>query len=518
MRTLALVGLFFLAIHSSLSAQEMPQPTEVSPNSEAVVQETAPEGAPVAEPVEMIAETPKVEDEPVVAEPETPVVEEEAAEVRETAPVKTIRPHKIPKGEVELAQGLVLEYGGFYRQWIKFMDEFPVDEDRNTAGQSLWGEHQFRVNPGIRFENIQLKIKSQFDIFRGQLWGDTARFKHPDALRRRDRHDGADITKFDFRQLYLEWMSPVGLLRGGQMASNWGLGLVANDGEPDDDRFGQKYHGDLSERLMFVTAPFSLATDAKWAKELLVAVGADLTYRDENAELLDGDMAWGAVASMVYFSEKYKGGGYFAYRNQEDDDGDTLEAYVVDFYGDFKIDLGSPAYQLLVAFESVYMMAHTDRVTNYEAPDGIDVKAFGAVGRLGMDFTELGIVPMFEVGYASGDKNSYDETNYAFSFDPDYNVGMILFDEVMEAVSARGASLVYDPERQQHSPERHRAVVVPRARAECVLRVSDPQNQASEMGYDLQTRFVVCSCGGGIPGSLADLRERRLADLLPGER
>jgi hypothetical protein len=78
---------------------------------------------------------------------------------------------------------------------------------------------------------------------------------------------------------------------------------------------------------------------------------------------------------------------------------------------------------------------------------GVDLLAFGAVARAGWRFDFLGFLPLVEFGFASGDADPHDDTVTAFSFDPDYKVGLVLFDTVLRGVSAMAAAEAADPER-----------------------------------------------------------------------
>jgi hypothetical protein len=61
-------------------------------------------------------------------------------------------------------------------------------------------------------------------------------------------------------------------------------------------------------------------------------------------------------------------------------------------------------------------------------------------------------------GYASGDRNTLDGTARAFKFDPGYRVGMILFDDVLDAVSANAADRLADPADKAVPPSGTRSI------------------------------------------------------------
>ena len=71
---------------------------------------------------------------------------------------------------------------------------------------------------------------------------------------------------------------------------------------------------------------------------------------------------------------------------------------------------------------------------------------FGAVATSGSAEREWAhFVGMLEWGWASGDADPYDGTYRRFDFNPNHNVGLILFDEVLAWKTARSASLAQDP-------------------------------------------------------------------------
>ena len=51
---------------------------------------------------------------------------------------------------------------------------------------------------------------------------------------------------------------------------------------------------------------------------------------------------------------------------------------------------------------------------------------------------------LLETGWASGDGNNGDETARSFSLHSDYNVGLVLFDEVLPSLQARSVERLAD--------------------------------------------------------------------------
>lgn len=117
---------------------------------------------------------------------------------------------------------------------------------------------RFRYSPIFHISK-NLKIFAQFDILDNLVLGST-----PDYAGYQARPDvplvafsGTQVSPeygknswrsaFSVKQLFGHFVSPVGLFRFGRMASQWGLGILANGGQKDDDDFG-----DFVDRLLYL--------------------------------------------------------------------------------------------------------------------------------------------------------------------------------------------------------------------------------------------------------------------------
>ena len=337
-----------------------------------------------------------------------------------------------------------------YRLRSSWLSDFSLDNTGYDQRQTVIGEQRLRVDPWVAFGD-RVFLRSQADLFSGQIFGDRSSVGADFLLLPRDEYEG--LWRFDPRQLWLEWRAPFGRVVAGQLASHWGLGVLANDGADRGLLFGERRHGDLVERLAIAVPPAALFTDAAWARRLVLAAGFDVVFRDENASLVRGDLAMQAVVSLSWQAPTWTLGAYVVYRDQEDDDGSELQATVIDVFARWRIPLGTDETALELAFEGVVVTGHTDRAQPERSPGGMDVLGFGAVLRTSLEWPDAGIFPALELGFASGDNDRGDATNRAFSFDPDYRVGLILFDQVLARMSARAADRAADPERAAVPPD-----------------------------------------------------------------
>ena len=324
------------------------------------------------------------------------------------------------------------------------LGERPYGQD---LGQNFYGWSRLRATPELSISSV--KIRGQFDVMTGTIFGDSTsgvdaalepRMRESPAGEEGSGGELVGIRPFDFRQLYVEWDTGYGILRAGQQASNWGLGLLANDGDRPQT-WGYNRYGDLVERVVFATKPLNTVTDTFW-KDVVAILGADLVYRDHLADLWNGDLAWQGIFALRYAEEQNSVGMYIAYRNQTFDDGDHLEVVAVDVAGDWTFEL-APSWDLRVAAEGVGVFGTTDAARSLTAPEH-DILQLGGAVRGVVDYADEYFIQL-ELGAATGDANTYDDRQLRFTFDPDYNVGLIMFEELWAWQYARAATLAGNP-------------------------------------------------------------------------
>ncbi len=340
---------------------------------------------------------------------------------------------------------------GSYRFVFHQLSDFALDADGTGNPISTWAEQRLRIAPAFTWGGFHLK--ASVDVFNGQVFGDHEDLA-ADYLRfdRRDENYGLDISRVLVREAFMQWRAPFGLIRAGQMASQYGLGMISNSGEDDQKRFGVRRYGDIVDRVLFATTPFlPLTGKGTWGDYLTVFAAGDLVFRDENAELLQNDQGWMVNGGILFNHPEFNNGVIFTWRTQEDRDGDDLTAYVVNVNGKNRFKLtpeedGDEGMALRFDYEFASLWGHTTRYQQVGTEGGLDLQAFGAVGRAAFEQPDWGLDVVVELGYASGDSNPYDETSTAFNFDPDYKVGLIFFDEMLPLISARAVEILADPD------------------------------------------------------------------------
>lgn len=354
------------------------------------------------------------------------------------------------KGTVVFTPGLQV------RAAVGAVSEFSLDDDGNqwAEGAHLYGRVRWRPILGLG-KKQKVAIIGMVDFANGrwapQSSGNPIVQEIVDEGHPPQRYGMSPPV--DFRELYVQWTFKYGQLRLGQMSFNWGLGLVANDGN-NMDRFGDMKFGDdgigsIQERILFATKP--LAYSGGPGKDLIVAIGADLVYRDPVANLLKGDLAGQAILVVRWEPSERPGnwiGVYGAYRNQHSaDDGDDvkgddeLEVGVVDFAGQgFRYLRDELA--VLGAFEMV-AIAGRSTFAKGQFSRQLVVQAAGAVrGYIG---NPLSWLVGADAGFATGDADPDDEEINDFEAAPGYTAGLLMFQYYRGWQSGRSQIRAEDP-------------------------------------------------------------------------
>ncbi len=300
-----------------------------------------------------------------------------------------------------------------------------------------------------------LSVIAEADLLTGQLLGDDAPSIRARAITGATPRDRAWQAALQERALYLDWTSPVGIVRAGLQTSRWGLGLLAHDGAPDPRQlFNQPFGGDRTLRALFATAPFALASpDAPDARRLIVALAADLITRDDLASLRDEDRAAQGVASLLYQADAGQFGAYVVYRDQRDRDGANLNIWVIDLAASGAWMLDADRWELELEAELAAINGTTDRALPITGEARTRVRAIGAAAHAHLTHRPTDLALRLQAGYASGDANSDDATLFRFRFDPNYKVGLILFDTFLPAVTRAAYARAADP-TQSGAPQR----------------------------------------------------------------
>jgi hypothetical protein len=312
----------------------------------------------------------------------------------------------------------------------------------DNAGTTLHDdpvETRLRLNGNARYERFSLI--AQGDVLTGATAGvptDSTEYLDPP-------HAGFDRALL--RKLFLQYQAPTWRFRVGQQTSQWGLGILANGGEHDPapgEAFGDVRFGDLVYRALLAGRPF-YGLGGAW-RAIEPALAADLVVNDETAQYSAGDRAFQGVFALRFaVDDDHWFGLYTVYRHQYSITANAatskLDAVVFDLAGKWRWPGAVLGGAFSVGAEAAYVTGSTTLAATEQAPS-LAVQQFGAAlkGSLKFDRWEW----YLDWGFASGDENPYSDQVTGFHFNPDYNVGLVMFQEVLGWQSARSAARASD--------------------------------------------------------------------------
>ncbi|MCB9763718.1 MAG: hypothetical protein H6739_28370 [Alphaproteobacteria bacterium] len=311
-----------------------------------------------------------------------------------------------------------------------------------------------RARLGVGYETERLRVRLEGDVFTAQALGHPWQLERDIDIRHRDTVGLLQPHAFAPRVAAVQGLLGPVQLEAGLVTSNWGLGLLANDGN-HDPFFGRADGGDTVLRVRATTLPF-----AKRGLPLSVTLAADQVYADDLARLVgDDQLAWQGIAALLYKDEVGRAlGVYGVYRHQrEPDRSRRTNAGVVDVYGDLPLTAGPLSVR--IAAEAAGILGNTSRALTYNARDQLKVRSLGATGLVSVGALEDRALLHLRGGYASGDGDGADAYSRDFTFDPNFDVGMVLFDELGGALEVGAWGLLSDPEHSAQPPDGAEALV-----------------------------------------------------------
>lgn len=388
---------------------------------------------------------------------------------------------------------LKFDLEGYYRIRAQSFHNLFADQE----GGARQMQHRLRMRPIIDYKGMA-KFVMQIDALDNVVWGDneslatTALFA-ADPTNTNPR--GQNIPSVRLSRVWMEATTPVGSIRAGRMTSHWGMGLLANDGNGFDDRFGENYTGNTFDRVLFATRPIALAqaiagkTDTEIP--LFAAIGVDRLVEDPLIQyygykcepgLLDGDEGYSLDCDV-------DGDGLTDLDHGYTNDDRSTESRGLDWWADSNDDVWEVLYVLIYRGEDVkyfggigdltagaYVINRIQKETEsnvwiadvylkaairgwYFEFEGLTIQGAtraialpGAYDPVGGDplfkkaniwgySTRFGYVQpdwevMLEHGYASGDENVADAQFTGRPLHPDHNVGLLLYDEILARVTA----------------------------------------------------------------------------------
>lgn len=325
---------------------------------------------------------------------------------------------------------------GEVRYLASLPPDFVVDALGTTVGQGAVLEQRYRVGLGLAAKGW--RVSTEWDLFTGQIAGDAWDLTGTQDVRNRGEIGVLDADSFVARRAAIEGTIGHVAFEGGWMTADWGLGMVANNGARTPT-FGHNAFGDRVVRARAAVRP-------RAGEDPLVVFALDRVIDDENARWDLGQVAWQGAAAVVRTKGETRGGGTLVYRDQtEADHLRATHAIMLDLYGETGGEAPS-GRQWHAGIEAAAIGGQTTRLLTYSSPDGVAIASAGATGYVAMAGAQRRTTLTLRAGWASGDGDPADEVTHDFTFDRDYDVGMVLFDEYQGAIAAQAYTLATDPE------------------------------------------------------------------------
>ncbi len=372
-----------------------------------------------------------------------------------------------------------LRLGAEYRVETQYVD--PLDLNGTAVRHTYWTEQRLRIDAGVRLPRYG-GVFVQVDLLDGVLFGDNGQFgRAPEptsgvaltspAPNQAGWHVGLrpggdpldprdyvpvlrDVEPLRIRQAYGEVYLPIGLLRVGRQPVAYGAGIAGHEGTRTN-RWGVSRYSHVADRILFGTkvdqivkalacgpsfrpdpAPdrgvlFALAYD--WAtQDDVFRTGDDLHQVSFGLQWLVPRANWGGLdwRDLVV-------SGFAVYRHHEEFATDiwALPLRVAGSLGRFSIDLQTALFvgetrEIAAGFAALTQKpVRTQNVLALGVHAQFDVRVWRFEFGLGFD-------------YASGDDDPRPGSDLTvFSFDRDFNVGLLLFEHIVAFASARSAAV-----------------------------------------------------------------------------
>ena len=325
--------------------------------------------------------------------------------------------------------------------------DFVVDTLGNTVGQDAAFDSRLRAQLTLQSQDWGLQFEG--DAFNGQFAGDTWDLAGDEDARHREQRGIVGTDSFTPRRATLSGRIGPTRLEAGLNSSHWGLGLLSNDGNHDNP-FGRNDLGDRQIRI-------KLSTQAQRSNggklPFFFAIAADRVVEDDLARLALEQEARQFLGSFLFMGKGDTRIGLLVVgRQQLESDLERLtKARILDLHAEHSIPIGEA--KLKMAAEVARITGITSRSQSYNSRYGLWVGALGAATEMTLMLPEERLAFDLRAGYASGDGNPDDNRTQEFRFDHNYNVGSVLFDELMGSIEVASYNRITDPSIAGQGPD-----------------------------------------------------------------
>jgi hypothetical protein len=372
--------------------------------------------------------------------------------------------------------------GAEYRAQMTYVN--PISLNTINERRLSYIDHRLRLDGAVDYDN-KVKIVTSIDILDGVLWGDngdpltepesvggtTLNARNPNTatpcIGYKGGPEGDPLSPSDYgfalcegnlfnvRRLYGDVVTPVGLIRVGRQPFNLANTLQGTPGDGRFNRWGIARAGNFVDRIAFGTKPLE-ALKAKEDRDLsldnglfVAAVYDHLVSDDLKLFTDDESQAGGSVfyrAKELEWVKDFEVMGYYVHRFSRE------YSTNVNIFGGRAIGRFGPFF---LAVEGAGVVGATEEVATAFATisnDPIvsqDILQAGARATIRYDYPVVrageerqpGFSAILDVNFASGDPDPQSRTPLsAFVWAPDVNVGLLMFEHILQFQTARAAA------------------------------------------------------------------------------
>jgi len=334
------------------------------------------------------------------------------------------------------------EFYGHDRLLLTTTSSANLDADGTDLAQGPTLSHRLRI--GLRYPIKSWELDTEWDLLTGQVAGDTWAVDGDLDERNRQTLAGWTTAGHYARKLAVKGSIYNVQTEVGLVTSHWGLGMVANDGA-HDPVFGRSDFGDRVLRARATAAPLHGLVP------LYFTIAADRVVADDFARWSRDQAAWQGIFSALWRRD-VTAGVYVVRRRQHERADDRLtKVWMMDAFADGHVDVGS--WDLRLAAEAATILGSTDRTLVYGSADPMKVRSAGATALAQLTGPEGRGWLLLRAGWASADRNPDDDRTTDFTFDRDFDVGMVMFDELTGGIEAAASAQLTDPENVGKPPD-----------------------------------------------------------------
>lgn len=313
----------------------------------------------------------------------------------------------------EAAYAAEVVFEGEYRARARWYDTLSLDRDLALSeGAAAFIQHRLWLQPRFLLSD-QVQFTVELRALDNVLWGteqlpvDLGFPNQPpifdDALRAPNRGPDRDAPPLDIT-LWRAWgdiNTRFGRFSFGRMPLHWGAGIWQNDGQSVRPHFAD--FGDTVDRVQWEY----LIQDQIFLRLAFDVVDELFINHEDDTVAYNLVGAWRSEQIVAGLNTRLL-------RNAADD----FNLFSVDIAGEAELGPFRGTAEFIGQFGGG------------DLPNGINdvsITAFGGVARLGLDLSPWDLE--LEGGFATGDGNPRDDEIRTFTFDRDYSVALVMFEQ-----------------------------------------------------------------------------------------